>query len=104
MYTGLRASDAGALPHTAAACYWFDPGTYREDDQIREMLYFPREESAYFVRVTLRKDTGVWETFKYRAEDLVCTASGPNFEAAMLHTTLAGLEPDEPASDLSEAV
>jgi hypothetical protein len=102
VYTGLRNSEGQDQPRPAAACYWLDPGTYREDEQRREMLYVPREASPYSVRVTVRKDTGTWETRKYRGQELVCAASGPNFKTAMLHTTLAGLESDEPESDLSE--
>jgi len=103
LYTGLRDSGGQDQARPAAACYWFDPGTYRENEQRREMLYLPREESPYYVRVTVRKDTGAWETCKYRGEELICAASGPNYETAMLHATLAGLESDEPESDLARA-
>jgi hypothetical protein len=102
MYTGLRDVDGQDQARPAAACYWFDPGTYREDELWREMLYLPREESPYYVRVTVRKDTGAWDTCKYRGEALICAASGPNYEIAMLHATLAGLESDEPESDPAE--
>jgi hypothetical protein len=99
VYSGQRAAHAGEAPHVAAACYWFDPGTYREDELIREMLYRPNGESPYSVRVTVRKDTGVWETFKLCGDQLLYVAHGPNFDTAMFQTTLVGLCPDEPESD-----
>ena len=67
---------------------------------MREMLYVPREASAYRVRVTVRKDTGEWTTYKYRGDTLLCMASGPDFKTAMLQTTMVGREADEPESDL----
>jgi len=103
LYTGLRAASAGGAPRVAAACYWFAPVTYREDAHIREMQYLPRTASPYYVHVTVRKDTGVWGTWKYRGRELVCTASGPDFETAMIHTTLVGLQPDEPETDRNDA-
>ena len=100
LYGGVRAGDGEGHPRPTATCYWFDPGTYREDEQVREMLYVPREESAYYVRVTLQKDTGVWTTYKYRGDTLICMASGPDFKTAMLHTTMVGRQADESESDL----
>jgi len=66
---------------------------------MREMLYVPREASAYCVRVTVRKGTGEWTTCKYRADTLLWMASGPDFTTAMLQTTLVGRNPDEPGSE-----
>jgi hypothetical protein len=104
LYTGVRASEGDMAPRPTASCYWFDPGTYREDAQVREMLYFPREASPYYVRVTVRQDTGEWATYKYRGDMLICSASGPDFRTAMLQTTMIGREADEPESDLSAPV
>ncbi len=101
VFTGRRPSDEAAQPYLVAACYWFDFRTYEEDEELREMCYYPNEESPYCLRVSVRKDTGVWETFKYRDEELVCSASGATFEAAMMQTTIIGLQPDEPESDPS---
>ncbi len=100
MYTSLRDSGGQGPARAAAACYWFDPGTYREDEQRREMLYVSLDGSPYHVRIAVRKDTGSWEVCKYRKQELVCAGSGPNFKTAMLHATLCGLEADEPESDL----
>jgi hypothetical protein len=101
VYSGQRTAHAGEAPHVAAACYWFDPGTYREDEVIREMWYRPHEDSPYAIRVTVRKDTGEWDTFKYSGEELLYVAHGADFRSAMLQTTLVGLQPDEPDSERS---
>ena len=89
LYTRLR------LPVAVTVCYWFDPGTFHEDEATKQMDYFGRQKSEYYVRVIYHKRTGVWETFKYRGEALVRNASGPQFDAAMIHTTMGGPEPDE---------
>jgi len=102
LYSGVRISDADAQPYVAAACYWFDPRTYREDDEIREMRYRPRERSPYHVRIVVRKRTGAWETFKYRDDVLVFQSSGPEFRGVMIATTAVGLRSDEPESELGE--
>lgn len=102
LYSGVRRSDADGQPHVAAACYWFDPETYHEDEQTREMRYRPRERSPYHVRVIVRKDTGAWETFKYRGEVLLFQSSGAEFRGVMIAATAAGLRSDEPESDLGE--
>ena len=73
MYTGLPASHGEGEPRAVAACYWFAPETYHEDELRREMRYYPREESVYYLRVTTEKSTGIWETFKYRGAQLICT-------------------------------
>ena len=36
------------------------------------------------------------ETFKYRGAELICEASGPDFETAMIHTSSGGIAIDEP--------
>jgi hypothetical protein len=99
VYTGMRAARTGGAPRVATACYWFDPGTYREDELVREMRYHPYNESFYSVRVTVRKDTGEWETFKYHGEQLLYVAHGPDFYTTMLQTLLVGLHSDEPEND-----
>jgi hypothetical protein len=45
--------------------------------------------------VRLNKVSGAMETIKCRGEEAVSIAEGPDFESAMLHTTLTGLQPDE---------
>jgi len=40
VYLGVRPpTDDGGPPRLASACYWFDPGTYREDEATRELWY-----------------------------------------------------------------
>ena len=97
VYVGLRPPTSGdGPPRLATACYWFDPGTYREDEATRELWYVAHEESPYRVSVRHHKRSGTWETGKYRGDDLVASAEGPDFEHAMLQTTLVGLAADEP--------
>jgi hypothetical protein len=97
VYSSVRPDGAG-VQERLVACYWFDEGTYREDDTVREMAYAPQEETPYSVLVRFHKASGQWETVKYCAGDLVCYASGANYEGAMIQTTLVGVAPDEPAT------
>ncbi len=46
--------------------------------------------------MVLDKASGLLETFKYRGKKLLAYASGLDFDNAMLHTTLIGIEKDEP--------
>ena len=77
------------------ARYEPDLVTFRETKKTRELTYFNREGGTYFVRVVLDRASGRLETLKYKGEKLVACASGMNFESAMVHTTLAGIEKDE---------
>jgi hypothetical protein len=79
----------------AQATYVFDPGTFIEGEQTRQMRYRPTIESDFSVLVVLRPE-GRIETFKYRASELICEACGPDFQTAMIHTSAGGLAPDEP--------
>ena len=77
------------------ASYEPDLATFRETKKTRELTYFNREGGTYRVRVVLNKASGRLETFKYKSKKLVACASGLNFESAMVHTTLVGIEKDE---------
>ena len=77
------------------ACYEPALGTFRETKKTRELTYFNREGGTYRVRVVLHRASGRLETFKCKGEKLVARASGRDFESAMVHTTLAGIEQDE---------
>lgn len=96
-YTSVRRTGAGN--RLVSCCYWFDPGSYCEDGEKRQMLYLPKVKSAYWVSVEYRKKDGFWHTLKYKDEELLCIASGPGFDRAMLQTTLIGLNPDEPIDE-----
>jgi len=50
--------------------------------------------TAPWVEVTSKGD-GHIEARKYRGEELVCQLSSPDFQKAMIHTTIVGLEEDE---------
>ncbi|MBP1688508.1 MAG: hypothetical protein H6Q33_4651 [Deltaproteobacteria bacterium] len=115
VYSDVRPDDTG-VRERFIACYWFDEGSYREDETIREMMYVPRrpagdtagtemapvspEENPYHVLVRYQKASGVWETFKFRGERQIAYASGADYDRALIHTTLIHLEPDEPADIL----
>jgi len=79
----------------AQATYVFDPGTFIEGEQTRQMRYRPTIESDFSVLVVLRPE-GRIETFKYRASELICEACGPDFRTAMIHTTAIGFTSGEP--------
>jgi hypothetical protein len=90
MYCGPR---AGQVAH---CIYWFDPGSYRENARRREMWYRPRHPSRFRVRVRFDKRTLRWQTSKFRGREELSYAEGTEFDKAMMHTTLVGLQPDEP--------
>jgi hypothetical protein len=79
----------------AHATYVFDPGTFIQGEQTRQMRYRPTIESDFSVLVVLRPE-GRIETFKYRGSGLICEACGPDFRTAMIHTAAAGIAVDEP--------
>jgi len=79
----------------AQATYVFDPDTFIDGEQSRQMRYYPIIESDFSVLVVLRPE-GKIETFKYRASELICEACGPDFQTAMIHTSAGGLASDEP--------
>jgi hypothetical protein len=78
------------------ASYEPDLATFRETKDTRELTYFNREGGTYRVRVVINRASGRLETFKYKGDKLVARASGMNFESAMAHAALAGIEKDEP--------
>jgi len=79
----------------AEATYVFDPGTFVESQQSRQMRYRSTVDSNFSVVVVLDRKGGM-ETFKYRGSELICEACGPDFRTAMIHATAFGLAPDEP--------
>jgi len=79
----------------AQATYVFDPDTFVQDDRSKQMRYRPAGASDFSVLIVLHRD-GRIETFKYRGSELIREASGPDFQSAMVHTTMGGLVPDEP--------
>ena len=80
------------------ACYEPALGTFRETKKTRELTYFNREGGTYRVRVALDRASGRLESFKYKGKRLIATASGRDFDSAMVQTTLVGIERDEPVT------
>jgi hypothetical protein len=78
------------------ACYEPDLATFRETKKTRTMTYRNSEGGSYRVRVVLNRASGRLETFKYKGKKLIASASGKSFDSAMVHTTLTGIEKDEP--------
>ena len=56
-------------------CYWPSPETFREDSDRKEMCYFTRPRNKYFVRVVFEKNTGRWQTEKFRGNKLIAPRS-----------------------------
>ena len=79
----------------AQATYVFDPGTFIQGEQTRQMRYRPTIESDFSVLVVLHPEGRV-QTFKYRGSELICEACGPDFRTAMIHTAVGGIAIDEP--------
>src|SRR6266478_1174957 len=86
----------------AQATYVFDPITFVEGEQSRQMRYRPKVDSDFSVLVKLHRDGGI-DTFKYRGSELICEASGSGFRSAMIHTTACGLALDEPVDNPESA-
>ena len=80
------------------ACYEPDLATFRETKKTRTLTYCNSEGGTYRVRVVLDRASGRLETFKYKGKKLIASASGRDFESAMVQTTLVGIEKDEPVT------
>jgi hypothetical protein len=98
MFTRIR-KQPGGTPHTIAACYWFDPGTYQEDEATRRMTYASRTDCSYHVEVIINKQAGFIESRKYKGKKLISQSHGDSFDQAMVHATLRDVEPDEGKED-----
>ena len=71
------------------------PSTQRHKLRLLSMMrYRPTIGSDFSVLVKLHRDGGI-DTFKYRGSELICVASGSDFQSAMIHTTACGLALDE---------
>jgi hypothetical protein len=98
MFTGIR-KQPGGTPHIIAACYWFDPGTYQEDEAIRRMTYVSRTDCSYHVEVIINKQAGFIESRKYKGKKLISQSHDDSFDQAMVHARLRDVEPDEGKED-----
>jgi hypothetical protein len=79
----------------AQATYVFDPDTFVDGEQSRQMRYRPTVDSDFSVLVVLHRE-GRIDTFKYRGPELICEACGADFQTAMIHTSAGGIAIDEP--------
>jgi hypothetical protein len=96
VYIGVRLrKDETHRPIIVKARYFFDPGSFREDDLKKEMIYRSHLPSDFYVRVLWHKETQHWDTFKCHGIRLVFHATGTSFEGAMRNTLAGGLQPDE---------
>ena len=75
----------------AEATYVFDPGTFIEGEQTRQMQYRPTIESDFSVLVVFHPEGRV-ETFKYLGSELICKACG-TARAKSNGSILSGLAP-----------
>lgn len=98
LYSGIRRTKAEN--QAVSCCYWFNPRTFMEDAKKKEMAYFPKVESPYWLNVRYDKKASLWQTFKYKGKKLLCMAEGPEFDGVMIQTTLRGPEADEPVDSI----
>lgn len=82
-------------PAVVSALYEPDLTTFRGTDTTRELTYFNKLGRNCRVRVVLKKAGGM-ETFKYKGEKLIASASGHDFASAMTQTTMIGIQENEP--------
>ncbi len=98
LYTGIRKYRYGS--RVESCCYWPDLGSFADDGERRSMNYIPRVKSGYWVRVEYDKQKGWWRTAKYSEnKNVAVTIGGPEFDHAMMLTTVIGLQPDEPVDE-----
>ena len=95
VYAQKAESDQNKTLAIITASYEPDLATFRETKMTRTMTYRNSEGGTYRVRVVLNKASGRLDTFKYKGQKLVACASGRDFDSAMTHTTLVGIERDE---------
>jgi len=88
-------SQAADGTYLGQVCYHPDPDSFVEDEETKRMAYYRRESSPYWMMVILKKQTGVWETFKYRDGQTVHSSTGRDFKWAMFYTTINGPEEGE---------
>ena len=82
-------------PPLMTSSYWFDPATYREDDESRAMSYFTNPRCEYHVDLIYWKKKQQWEGSKHRAGKVTLTAQGSELRRFIIQLTLCGIEPDE---------
>lgn len=100
LYAGVRWTITGK--RLRCCRYWFNPWSYSEDGDKREMLYLPKVKSAYWVSVEYHKKDSSWHTLKYKDDKLVYLFSGRDFDRTMFQTTAIGLRRDEPVDRNAE--
>jgi hypothetical protein len=100
-FTGLRQNENRAkAQHYVVACYWFDPRSYCEDDELRRMTYRSKLASKYHVVIKYLKRDRRWEGQKLRDGEVIIDASGPELFRFMIQLTMPGVDPVEPVEPL----
>jgi hypothetical protein len=95
LFGGIRNDVQTGQRLLVGVCYWPASETFHENGDRKEMCYFTKPRNKYFVRVIFEKNTGRWQTEKFKGKKLVQSAFGSTFNGAMLHTTMRAPEPDE---------
>ena len=69
VYVGVRPrNDVSRRPIVVKAR---DLGSFSEDDSRKQIRYLPRLPGDYYVEVAWKKETGCWETSKFKADQLI---------------------------------
>src|SRR5689334_12504095 len=66
LYTGLRSEPRDGSRRAFSACYYPDPKSYSETEQTCQLSYLSNDAPEYRLEITLNKQTGVWDTRKFR--------------------------------------
>ena len=82
-------------PQFDASCYQFDPCTFHENAEKRQMSYHSRANPEFSVEVVIPKRSSEIVVSKFRGEIQLWVASGASFDGAMLQATLMGMAGDE---------
>jgi hypothetical protein len=99
VYIGVRPrNDETRKPIVMRAYYRFDPGSFFEDESLKELRYLPSLPSDFRVDVAWEKKSSRWRTCKLEGNRPLSYVVGEDFKAVMTETLASGLHPDEPAS------
>jgi hypothetical protein len=101
-YLGLT-EQAGNCQHPllVVASYWFDPATYRADEETRAMSYSTNPPCGYHVELVYSKKKEQWEGRKYQADKVLLTANGSELRRFIMQLTLSGISTGEPTQAMA---
>jgi hypothetical protein len=95
LFAGMTDDTQTGKQSLISVCYWPAPETLREDSRRKEMRYVTRPKNGYSIRVIFEKNTGRWQTEKFKGKKLMSSAFGSTLDQTMIHTTMDGPERDE---------